>query len=56
MADASIRTIAAKPNAESLIKPGELVDLVDQRRAVRAHAVGHAVDLAHDLLVEHEAV
>ena len=31
-------------------------DLVDQRRAVRAHAVGHAVDLAHDLFVEHEAV
>ena len=31
-------------------------DLVDECRAVRAHAVGHAVDLAHDLLVEHEAV
>ena len=31
-------------------------DLIDECRAVRAHAVGHAVDLAHDLLVEHEAV
>ena len=31
-------------------------DLVDECRTVRAHAVGHAVDLAHDLLVEHEAV
>ena len=29
MADATIRTITAKPNAESLIKPGELVDLVE---------------------------
>lgn len=29
MADPSIRTIAAKPNADSLIKPGELVDLVE---------------------------
>ncbi len=31
-------------------------DLIDECRAVRAHAVSHAVDLAHDLLVEHEAV
>ena len=31
-------------------------NLVDECRTVRAHAVGHAVDLAHDLLVEHEAV
>lgn len=29
MAEASIRTIAARPNAESLIKPGELVDLIE---------------------------
>lgn len=29
MADATICTITAKPNAESLIKPGELVDLVE---------------------------
>ena len=31
-------------------------NLIDECRAVRAHAVSHAVDLAHDLLVEHEAV
>ena len=29
MADSSIRTVGARPNAESLIKPGELVDLVE---------------------------
>jgi len=29
MAEGKIRTIAARPNAESLIKPGELVDLIE---------------------------
>lgn len=29
MAETTIRTVAAKPNAESLIKPGELVDLIE---------------------------
>ena len=29
MADASIRTVEARPNADSLVKPGELVDLVE---------------------------
>ena len=28
-------------------------DLIDQRRAVRARAVGQTVNLAHDLVVEH---
>ncbi len=29
MADAAIRTVEARPNADSLIKPGELVDLIE---------------------------
>ena len=29
MADTTIRTVEAKPNADSLIKPGELVDLIE---------------------------
>lgn len=29
MVDASIRTVEARPNADSLVKPGELVDLVE---------------------------